>query len=263
MPHEHVLFRKAEAALLEEKANKLFGLARLLDTRLTSDLLALLDQSQRFTEVEKPKAIAALSRALTPIADEIASAFPGVGLGYYALCVDSIVAYAPSSQFGDKVGISVWPEHIGRRAMREKREIVGVGSMVRGDIMNCVRPLIRGERVIGFVWANEAVEDIYRQLQQSEESLFFSGGQLEALLALTWLLVLSARQLGHIRKFLDQETAGESYSTSRGLIDAFLGMQRYLEMFLNTVNSGLVVLNHEGRIVFSNTSARSFFNTWK
>ncbi|WP_143288730.1 molybdopterin-dependent oxidoreductase [Calderihabitans maritimus] len=222
-------------------------------------LLSLLDPQQLFSGEQKTKAITTLSRALTPIADEIASAFPGVGVGYYALCVDSIVAYAPSSQFGDKVGISVWPDHIGRRAMREKREIVGVGSTVRGDIMNCVRPLIRDGRVIGFVWANETVEDIYRQLQQGERNLFFSGGRLEVLLGLTWLLVLSARQLGHIKRFSGQGSAEKSPGASRSLIEAFLDMQRYLEMFLNTVNSGLVVLSRQGQIIFLNKGAQKFF----
>lgn len=257
MPYEPILFRKAEAVLLEEKANKLFGITRLLDSRLNPDLLSLLDPSRLFSDDEKPEAIVTLSRVLTPIADEIASAFPGVGVGYYALCVDSIVAYAPSDQFGDKVGISVWPEHVGRRAMRERRETVGVGSMVRGDIMNCVRPLIRGEQVIGFVWANEAIEDIYRQMHRSEQSLYFSHERLETLLGLTGLLILSAQQLVNVRKFLHNADGGAH--GPRGIVDGFVVMQRYLEMFLNTIDSGMVVLDSEDQALFLNAKAKEFF----
>ncbi len=177
MSNEQFLFQNVEADVMEEKANKLFGLTRILDSRLTTDFLSflsILDPSNLLDQDQKKEAIATLNKVLTPIADEIAAAFTGVGVGYYALCVDSIVAYAPSDQLGDKVGISIWPEHIGRRAMQERREIVGVGSMVRGDVLNTVRPLIRGNKVIGFVWANETVEDIYRQLQERKKRHYYS-----------------------------------------------------------------------------------------
>lgn len=255
MPHNQGLFRKAEAALLEEKANKLFGLIRILDARLPGDFRSLLPAEPLSREV----AVGHLNGVLAPLADEIAAAFPGVGVGYYASCVDGIVVYAPSQEFGDKVGIAVASDHIGRRAMRERRGIVGVGSMVRGDIMNCVRPLVRQGEIIGFAWANETVEDIYHQLQHGEQGLYYTGENLESLLGITGLLVLSSRQYTHIRRLLQARTPSlqAPQAVTLNLLETFATTQRYIEMFLHTLDAGIIIQQAGGETVFVNRSARA------
>ncbi|HYG59252.1 MAG TPA: hypothetical protein VD902_14415, partial [Symbiobacteriaceae bacterium] len=153
------ILQKAEAALLDEKATKLLGLARVLDQMLG-------DSFEHWAELglEGEERLAGIARALRPATDRLATAFGAVGLGYYDAVSDRIVAYAPSESLGALVGVSPPEDHLGRVAMRERMDKIAVGSMVRGDAMNCMHPLVRGDRVIGFTFANESLEDIYRQM---------------------------------------------------------------------------------------------------
>lgn len=241
----YLLFQKAEAALLEEKAAKLFGITRILDNYLEETYLDLLRKNLKgpLPETREEK-IKALNQLLAPFTDLIAASFPGVGVGYYSRELEAILTYGPSKEFGDRVGVTVAPEHLGRQAMAQQREIVGVGSMVRGEIMNCMRPLIRDNEAIGFVWANETLEDIYRQIEQGTRKLFFSP-QLEPVLGLTGLLLLSARLLILARSLEVQL----SYKLFPWTVNY---MRHYLNLFLNTLKLGIIIADAEDRVVFSN-----------
>lgn len=261
MHDQGLLFRRAEAILLKEKVQKLFGLTKLLDARLPIHLLPFLESSSLENTQEQRETVTALNEELTRVSDDVAAAFPGVGLGYYARNVDAIVTYSPSGQFGNKVGISVQPDHIGRRAMRERRQIAGVGSMVRGDILNCVSPLIREGEVLGFMWANETVEDIYRQLQQGESTLFFSSDdRINPLLGLSGLLTLVTSQLAHNSRVLKQRSEGGMVDELRVVNEMYRSTRSYLKMFLNTVGSAIVIQEQStGKAIFCNTAAEELF----
>lgn len=254
MPVGKLLFQKAESALIEEKAIKLFGITRILDDYLTQDFKAILQLAGVSDVCERESKVRILQEALLPFADQIARAFPGVGVGYFASCVDSIVAYAPSEELGGKVGLSLWPDHIGRQAMREGREMVGVGSMVRGDIMNCVRPLVRYGETIGFVWANETVEDIYRQLARGGHRLFLDQNNVQPLLGLTGILILATRflvQVDDLAPGYDVARQGAIRVTNE-FNRELERMRHYLVMFLNSLDVGVLVQSYRGHMVFLN-----------
>ncbi len=165
MADEQIYFEGMDAMFFEEKAQKLSGVARLLDYLFPSNYNQLISEVRLLKQQNKPKeALHFFRKALLPIANEIAIFFPGIGVAYYSIDVDSIVAYAPETDFKDKIGITVPPNHIGRIAMSNKKEIIGIGKMIRGDIIACVQPLIRNEIVIGFVGATESIEDICNKL---------------------------------------------------------------------------------------------------
>ena len=188
MKSRYLLVQKAEAALIEEKAEKLFGIARLLDSYLADGFDGIVRDGSREHK------IAVLNEALGPFVDMVASSYQGVGAGYYSKELRAIVAYGPSERFGSKVGMDLGPEHLGWQAMASGKETVGVGSMVRGEIMNCMRPLIRNGEAIGFVWANETLEDVYSQIRLGAREVFFSEN-IEPLLGLTGLLLFASRVL--------------------------------------------------------------------
>ncbi|SFG98002.1 hypothetical protein SAMN05660649_03371 [Desulfotomaculum arcticum] len=88
--------------------------------------------------------------------------------------------------------------------------------MVRGEIMNCVHPMVRGGEVVGYTWANETLEDIYRQISQGAQRIFFSPN-IQPILGLTGLLLFCSQAL-----LLSRSPAGQ-------LTWAALQMQKYLK----------------------------------
>lgn len=228
----YLLFQKAEAALIEEKACKLFGIARFLDSHLKSDYDSILAASPASSREDK---IAVLNAALRGLTDEVAACYPGVGVGYYSKDLNAILTYGPSSEFGDKVGLPIARDHLGWQAMETMKEVVGVGSMVRGEIMNCMRPIIRGGSAIGFVWANETLADIYAQMEMGARKVFFSPG-VEPLLGLTGLLLSSSRLM------LADPTSDK--------------LVRYLRLFLNSLSLGIILADSSGTIVFVSDGTR-------
>ncbi|MBE3519116.1 MAG: PAS domain S-box protein [Firmicutes bacterium] len=246
MKSRYLLFQKTEAVLIEEKAQKLFGLTRLLDQHLEGDYETLLSRASP-PPLRREDKIAVLNRALAPFTDFVARAFPGVGVGYYSKDLRAIITYGPSSQFGSKVGIDLGPEHLGWQAMETGKEIVGVGSMVRGEIMNAMRPLIRNGRAIGFVWANETLEDIYAQMQFGARKVFFSPG-VEALLGLSGLLLFASRVL-----LLGK---GEPQSRPSQLLRSVEQLDRYLRLFLNSLSLAVVLADDAENVVFVSSGVK-------
>ncbi|MGB9867323.1 MAG: ATP-binding protein [Bacillota bacterium] len=258
MRPRYLLFQKAEAALIEEKAEKLFGLTRLLDEYLVGDFRSILQKAQP-TPATKQEKIRVLNQALGPFTDMVAGAFPGVGVGYYCRELQAIVTYGPSSQFGSKVGLDLGPDHIGWQAMELGREVVGVGSMVRGEIMNCVRPLMRNGEAVGFVWANETLADIYAQIQVGARKVFFSQ-DIQPILGLTGLLLFASRSLlmppGLPARVLTSREARRARRGKRDLssilpyVHSINRMHRYVMLFLNSLSVGVLVANSRGQIIF-------------
>lgn len=225
----YLLFQKAEAALIDEKADKLFGIARLLDHHLAHGFDELAAQAVPAPQTRQEK-IRTLNTVLSPFTDSVALSYQGVGAGYYSRDLRAILTYGPSDEFGSKVGIDVGPDHMGWQAMETGKEIMAVGSMVRGEIMNCVRPLVRNGKAIGFVWANETLAHVYGQINMGARKVFFSQ-DVEPLLGLTGLLLFSARLLLTDRSFDE--------------------LARYLRLFLNSLSLGVILAGPTQTIVFA------------
>ncbi|NPV69949.1 MAG: hypothetical protein HPY55_04755 [Firmicutes bacterium] len=258
MKQRYLLFQKAEGALIEEKAQKLFGITRLLEKHLEGEFDDILNRLTPKPAGRKDK-IQALNRELAPYTDMVAACFPGVGVGYYSRDLGCILTYGPSSEFGSKVGVSAGPGHIGVQAMELGREVVGVGSMVRGEIMNCVSPIIRCGRAVGFVWANETLADIYAQIQQGARSLFFSPN-IQPILGLTGLLLFASRSLLMPARLPESilasmETRRHNRRQDRvallPYVQSIKRMFRYLMMFLNSLSLGVLVADEQGQVVFA------------
>lgn len=164
----YFLMINARNAVLEEKQAKLFGLAKLLDDSLDRSFAEIVSAvgMERASRDEK---IRILNEVLSRHTDFIANAETGIGVGYYSKDLDAIITYGPSSDLGSKVGQSISQTHKGREVMRTGQKVVQTASLVRGEIMNCMYPVIRNGETIGYIWANELVEDIRLQTEQMED----------------------------------------------------------------------------------------------
>jgi two-component system, NtrC family, sensor histidine kinase AtoS len=232
------ILQRAEAALLDEKAAKLIGLARVLDQLLGAGFDAWLTRAGiNPDQADDNLRMETLTQALRSVTDDLASAFPTVGLGYYDVRLDRIVAYAPSGSLGALVGVTPPDDHLGRVAMAEREDKLAVGSMVRGDAMNCMHPLVRDGQVIGFAFANESLEDIYKQMYAEDGR----HHQAAAVLSLSSLAVF----------------AGATVLSAEGQRNVEQ-IEQYIRLFLNNLQVGVVLVGPGGIIEYSNGAMAGF-----
>jgi signal transduction histidine kinase len=161
------LIAEMEHALYQEKQNKLFGVARILDEHLQGSYQDMLPQ-----QADRQSMIEYLNRQLRDYTDEVASAYPGIGVGYYDRELDAIITYGPSDVYQDKVGLSIGAGHEGRQVMETGQPMVQKGDLVRGNVMNAMVPMIREGQVIGYIWANELAQDIENQIFSIERHIY-------------------------------------------------------------------------------------------
>ncbi len=198
----YFMMLSAEQALVAEKQQKLFGAARMLDQYLAAtydDILA-----RQGAGVDRNERIAALNRALAAYTDQVAAAYPGIGVGYYSRDLDAIITYGPSNIYADKVGLPIGPAHEGRIVMASGQPRVQEGDLVRGQIMNAMHPIIRDGRVIGYIWANEFTADIQAQIGAMTKHVYISIllGLILGIAGIVYLVGRLATDIDHIKSSL-------------------------------------------------------------
>ena len=159
-----------------QREEKLFFAAGMLDFALGDRTYDSILYEYDMQDASKEAQIALLNRVLAKSCDEIAALHPGLGIGYYSRKLDAILTYAPSAEYGSSVGASLAENHPGRLVMLNNEKMVRVGTMVRGNIMNAMHPIVRHGAVIGYAWANELSAQINSQfLAFSNQVLLFMG----------------------------------------------------------------------------------------
>ena len=199
----YFLMMNAQNAILKEKQNKLFALAKLMDQRLVKSFDEILLASGS-RDAPRQKKIAILNSILRTETDAIADAEPGIGVGYYSKQLDAIITYGPSKELGQKVGQSISQTHKGREVMETGQKMVQTAVLVRGNIMNCMYPVIRDKETIGYIWANELVEDINHQAKTLKNKFYFIifTGVLISFVVSTLIAGSVANKVKHIKNGL-------------------------------------------------------------
>lgn len=198
----YLLTFTAEQALMNEKERKLFGAAVVLDQALDGTYRDILKE-RGGADLPRTEQIALLNRALRKITDQVAAAYPGIGVGYYSKELDAILTYGPSETYGNTVGRAIGEDHGGRIVMETGQPRVQEGSLVRGRIMNAMYPVVRGGEVIGYIWANEMAADIRQQIGAMNKKIFFLvlGGLLTGIAGVAYVI-------NRMMKDIDQIKAG-------------------------------------------------------
>lgn len=160
----YVLREHAHEAFLLEKQEHLQGINALLAHHLkdVGGYGGLAAQGGG-AALSRDAAITLLNGRLRDYCDQVAQAFPGVGVGYFHLGLNAIITYGPSAQYANTVGMTIPPEHPGWKVMRSGTPMTVSGGQVRGNIMNAMLPIVENGTVVGYIWANEFVDAIERQ----------------------------------------------------------------------------------------------------
>ncbi|MDR2799667.1 MAG: response regulator [Desulfovibrio sp.] len=193
----HLANTEVRRMLLQEKEAKLMSLARVLDNNLNPGGFTALLRKNGAENASREEKILILNRELREITDSVSSTSPGNGIGYYSRELDAIITYGPSESFGNTVGQSIAPTHPGREVMRTGKPMCAFGSMVRGNILNAMYPIVREGQTIGYIWSNELTTDVEKQFNDTSEGILFLM-VFCALLSVGLLVLLSRRLLTDI-----------------------------------------------------------------
>ncbi len=263
---------RAEEALIAEKQAKLFFAARLLDSHLDQGGFAAILQDKNAQAASREFQLRYLNQALTPYTDAVAAAMPGLGVGYYSRDLDAIITYGPSREYAATVGRSILPDHPGRKVMVDGLPRVEFGSLVRGNIMNAMLPIVRVGKVEGYIWANELTDDIRGQMANMNRQIYLFGA-LGLLVCLGLMLILTNRFVSDVESIKDGldrmrtdltqplpvmtgemgEIAVAINRMSREIQEACL----LNENILFSIADGIITVDGEGRIVMINQAAQA------
>ena len=160
----YVLKLRGHEAIVEEKRVHLQGINVLLAHHLKdrggySGLLA----EYKGLASDREGQIRFLNSRLRGYTDQVAQAFPDVGVGYFHLGLNAIITYGPSAQYDKTVGMTIPADHPGWKVMTSGESMTISGGQVRGNIMNAMLPIKEHERVVGYIWANEFLDAIDQQ----------------------------------------------------------------------------------------------------
>lgn len=265
-----VVENRGREARKEEKLEKLFGLARILDSSLGPGFESLL-ADYRGAPDDRAAKIAAVNAKLRDVTDMVAASSPGVGVGYYSKALNAIVTYGPSREYGKTVGLSIPPDHPGWQVMASAENAVGIGTLVRGPIMNAMLPIIRQDQVIGYIWANELTESIERQAWEMDRAILavtFAGIALGLALAhalsirLARDVIVIKNGLASMQRDLSQPMRrpagelGEIAEAVNTMARALLDARSLNENILNSIADGVVAVDVAGRITSINPAAQ-------
>ena len=267
----HLIMSKADTAIMEEKASKLFGAAKILESYLGGGFYNLLSPDE-IRDLSREKKISVLNKRLKNFTDLVAQCFPLIGVGYYSKELDAIITYGPSQKFNNKVGQSIPDDHLGREVMAKGKEMVVTGEMVRGNCMACFVPLIRKDKVIGYVWATEPIKEIYKQIREAKQkkSVFTDFKIAIDILTLAFLsnkmfsdLAESKyKEIGEILKeipFSSDRINGDIHQFVDQIISSFQTIKTYSEDILADISAALITIDLRGEILFFNKSAHWLF----
>lgn len=253
-----------------EKLDKLFGLARILDSSLGPGFDGLLADYPGSAD-NRAANIALMNAKLRDITDMVAASSPGVGVGYYSKALNAIVTYGPSRDYGKTVGQSIPPDHPGWHVMASGKSAVQTGHLVRGPIMNAMLPIIRQDRVIGYIWANELTESIERQAWEMDRVILavtIAGIVFGLILAhalstrLSHDVAVIKNGLAGMERDLSQPIRGPSGELGEiaeavnTMAQALLGARSLNENILNSIADGVIAIDVAGHVTSINPAAQ-------
>lgn len=160
----YVLKLRGHEAIVEEKRVHLQGINALLAHHLeTQGGYGGLMAGYKGKSGDREAEIRYVNSRLRNYTDDVAKAFPDVGVGYFHRGLNAIVTYGPSAAYDKTVGQTIPDDHPGWKVMRDGAPMTVSGGQVRGNIMNAMLPIVEDGQVVGYIWANEFLDAIDQQ----------------------------------------------------------------------------------------------------
>ncbi|MDR1072345.1 MAG: response regulator [Treponema sp.] len=248
----------AQRNFLEEKKGKLLSYVKILNAYLGSrDYDGILREAGA-ENAGRDEKIRVLNQELSYITEIMGNSCPGLGIGYYSLGLEAMLAYGPSANFGYMVGMPISEGHQGRRAMAENKiMITSERHGLRGDIMHAMHPIERKGGVIGYIFANESMSDISAQLNANSRNIFILV--LLCYIGAISLIVLFFKQSAiDVNRIIDG--VENMKDDLRRRVSPVKGNLRYIVESINTMADDLLKADEEKRALAesANQAQREF-----
>ena len=271
----YVLREHAHEAFLLEKQEHLQGINALLAHHLkdVGGYGGLAAQGGG-AALSRDAAITLLNGRLRDYCDQVAQAFPGVGVGYFHLGLNAIITYGPSAQYANTVGMTIPPEHPGWKVMRSSTPMTVSGGQVRGNIMNAMLPIVENGTVVGYIWANEFVDAIERQagsMRFAVQTMTLVGFGLSLVVMFFVIAQLTSNlekiKSGLLRLRFDLGTPiapikgeiGEIVEAINGLARALLETRSMHHNILDSLADAVITVDAEHRVTYINPAGCALF----
>lgn len=264
----YILIHRAEQAMNSEKESKLYGIARTLEASMEGDFQSLLPIEDK--NISHDEKVRLLNQKLSGVTDKIVSGNPGVGAGYYSKELDCIITYGPSSQYSSTVGQSISKEHLGREVMAKGIPLTARGTMVRGNILNGMVPIIRNNHVIGYVWANEMTKNIEAQIK-AMEVVMYTVLAVALVMGLSISMTLANRVSNSVQGIIQgllslrsdlshrlPETSGEFgeiASAINGMAQSLMNTRSHTEIIMESMVDGIITIDNDEKVTAINSAA--------
>ena len=271
----YVLRWRGLQAIVEEKRMHLQGVDALLAQHLQElgsygGLLA----GYRGPAGDREAQVRFLNARLGGYTDQVAWAFPGIGVGYFHLGLKAIITYGPSSQYGKTVGMAIPPEHPGWKVMAGGTPMTVSGGQVRGNIMNAMLPIKENGQVVGYIWANELLDAIDQQagaMRNAVRSMTLLGFALS--LAVVFFIIaqltsnLNKVKQGLLRLRFDLRQTippvkgeiGEIGDAINNLAQALLEAQSMHHNILDSLSDCVITVDAKNNITYINPAGCDLF----
>lgn len=271
----YVLERRGHEAIVQEKQVHLHGVTALLARHLEQrggyrGLLA----EYRGKPDDREAQVRFLNQRLRAYTDEVAHAFPDVGVGYFHRGLDAIVTYGPSAAYDKTVGTSIASDHPGRQVLASGAPMTVSGSQVRGSIMNAMLPIIENREVVGYIWANEFLDAIDRQasaMRMAVYSMTLMGLGLSLVVVFFIIAQLTGRMneikggLKRLRFDLNQPIpairgeVGEIVEAINELARALLETRSMHHNILDSLSDAVITVDAQNRVSYINPAGCALF----
>ncbi len=288
----YVLTLSGKDALLEEKRTHLFGATLLLQSHLQNQGgYAGMLKGYGGPALDRVARVAYLNRLLAGFTEDVSRSFPGIGVGYYHRDLDAIITYGPREENGAKVGVAISATHPGRKVLETGAPAVQSGLQVRGQIMNAMTPILEGGKVVGYIWANELLDTIDRQVDAMKATIyrFTSLALIISLLVIYFVINRLTRDVEVIKEGLGRmgQDLGEVIPPLKGetgeIVDAINALARLLFdaqareresaqaalrqsedtllTAIEAIDEAFVVYDADDRLLYCNEKYREFHHT--
>ena len=220
----------------DQKGEKLLAFAKVLNTQLVDGGYEEILYAAGKQYASREEQIVALNEALQTITDGVALSLDGLGVGFYSYRLDAILTYGPSSEYYATMGISIGDTHPGRRVMSTGVAEVSLGTMVRGNVMNAMLPVVRGDEIIGYIWANNLVSELEQTLMQMSNIILLL--LIFSYILMLAIIVMFVRRVIQTEQKYKQELSGaleEAQAGTRAKSEFLANMSHEIRTPMNAI----------------------------
>lgn len=157
-------------------AKNIFIIAALLEAELegTYNDILLKNNSLKLNDKRKTQII---NKELQPIINKISKVYPGYGMGFYSIELDSVVAIGPDFESILLKRVSrIYPYFKSYVTGKPEYSYSGTSIAWYGkSIYNVTYPIYRDAKIIGHTWANKRLDDIYTAARSRTNKIHIGG----------------------------------------------------------------------------------------